>query len=86
MLLIPYVPCKLEGVNVYVEGGRYVNEPFVARVNLIAKGFGHLKVQHTIPEFFEIMDGTNTFQTFVIGKKHIHIAYTAKPSKRGFSS
>lgn len=84
LLLIPYVPCKLKAAKVDVEGGKYVNEPFTAKINLTAKGFGLLKVQHTLPEFFEITEGQNTVQTFVPGIKHIHISYTANPSKRGF--
>lgn len=84
LLLIPYVPCKLKDVKVNVEGGKYVNEPFTAKINLTAKGFGLLKVQHTLPEFFELTEGQNTVQTFVPGAKHIHMSYTANPSKRGF--
>ncbi len=84
LLLAPYVPCRLKDVKVDVEGGKYVNEPFTARINLTAKGFGLLKVQHTLPEFFDITEGQNTVQTFVPGVKHIHLSYTAIPSKRGF--
>ncbi|MFW6194603.1 MAG: DUF58 domain-containing protein [Halobacteriota archaeon] len=84
LLLVPYIPCKLKDVKVDVEGGKYVNEPFTARINLTAKGFGLLKVQHTLPEFFDITEGQNTVQTFVPGIKHIHLAYTANPSRRGF--
>jgi len=82
-LLIPYIPCKLYPLNSFIEGGKYVNEAFKVRINLNAKGFGLIKVQHPLPEFFEIIEGTNTVQTLVFGKKLIQISYTAIPSKRG---
>lgn len=82
-LLLPYLPCKIYPLSSYIEGGKYVNEPFKARISLTAKGFGLIKVQHPIPEFFEIVEGSNTVQTLVFGRKLIQISYTAIPSKRG---
>jgi len=82
-LLLPYIPCKVHPLNSFVEGGKYVNKSFQVKINLIARGFGLIKVQHPLPEFFEIVKGSNTIQTFVFGKKLIHISYTAIPSKRG---
>jgi uncharacterized protein (DUF58 family) len=83
ILLLPYIPAKVHIINAAIEGGRYVGEVFSVRIALNVKGFGVIKIQHTIPEFFEIVEGSNTLQTFVIGKKTIQIFYKAKPSKRG---
>lgn len=86
ILLIPYLRPKIKSTNILIGGGKYVNEPF--NVNLLIKvaGFGMIKIQHQIPEFFELLDGNNTTTKFVAGKKSVQISYKATPTRRGFYS
>jgi uncharacterized protein (DUF58 family) len=70
-------------INATIDDRKYVNEPFQASITLVATGLGLIRVQHPLPEFFEIVEGSNTIQDFVIGRKLITISYRANPSKRG---
>lgn len=84
LLVLPHIPVKVEVINSTIEGGRYVGEPFSVRIVLKTRGFGLLKVQHVLPEHFEIAEGSNAIADFVIGGKTIHLDYRAIPTKRGF--
>jgi len=83
ILLIPYFRPQIKSSKIFIEGGRYINEPFKVNLAIKAVGFGMMKIQHSIPEFFEILEGDNTSQNFVPGRKNILITYLATPTKRG---
>ncbi len=60
-----------------------VGEEFSVSILVELIGFGIVRVRHTLPEHFELTDGTNLKESLVFGRKLVKINYRAKATRRG---
>ncbi len=60
-----------------------VGEEFNVSVLAELRGFGIARVRHTLPEHFELVEGSNLEECVVFGRRLVRIAYRAKATRRG---
>ncbi len=60
-----------------------VGEAFEVRLRVHATGFGLFKAMHSLPESFELVEGSNAVAKFVLGRSGIDITYRCVSRSRG---
>ncbi len=60
-----------------------VGENFSVRQLIEVKGLGIVRVRHNLPEYFELVKGSNLREVVVFGRRLVKLSYTAKATKRG---
>jgi len=81
-LALPYgASCSV--LDARVSGECYVGEEFEVEIRLKALGFGIVKAMHEVPEYFEIVEGSNAVARFVLGGEVVRIRYKARSMRRG---
>ncbi|RUM33713.1 MAG: hypothetical protein DSY33_03850 [Archaeoglobus sp.] len=63
-----------------------VGENLSVSILVDLKGMGIVRIRHTLPEYFELVYGSNFKEVFVLGRRLVKINYKAKATKRGIYS
>ncbi|AAB91248.1 MULTISPECIES: DUF58 domain-containing protein [Archaeoglobus] len=83
LLVFPNIPFKVELSTASFEGGERVGEVLEVSIELAVKGFGVIKTMHSLPDTFELVEGSNAKGKFIVGMGTIRLSYRCVPLKRG---
>jgi uncharacterized protein (DUF58 family) len=76
-------PFGLKVTSYSISGGKYVGEEFEVEVRVRAYGIGLLRLEHRLPDFFELVDGSNTVTSFIPIFREVRVRYSAIATRRG---
>ncbi len=76
-------PFGLKVTSYAISGGKYVGEEFQVEVRVRAYGIGLLRLEHKLPDFFELVDGSNVVTSFIPVLREVRLNYRAIATKRG---
>ncbi|AEA47157.1 DUF58 domain-containing protein [Archaeoglobus veneficus] len=81
-LAIPF-GVRLRVLSAECDEQTFVGDTFAVTISVEARGFGVVRVRHTLPEHFELFEGSNVLEDFVVGRKVMRISYRATATRRG---
>ncbi len=82
ILAVPHF-VTVRGYNFKRSDVEFVGDVMNVEIVLNLVGFGIVNVKHVIPDSFEIVEGSNAVNSFVVGKRTISIKYAVRVRKAG---
>ena len=82
ILAVPHF-VAVRGYNFKRSDVEFVGDVMNVEIVLNLVGFGIVNVKHVIPDSFEIVEGSNAVNSFVVGKRTISIKYAVRVRKAG---
>ncbi|WP_457548639.1 DUF58 domain-containing protein [Archaeoglobus sp.] len=82
ILAVPHF-VTIRGYNFKRSSVEFVGDVMNVEIALNLVGFGIVNVRHILPNSFEIVEGSNTVNSFVVGMKNVSMRYAVRVKKAG---
>jgi uncharacterized protein (DUF58 family) len=84
LLAFPNFPFRAEIEEMRMNGGGRVGDILDVVIKVRVESFGVVKVMHSLPDTFELLEGSNAKGKFIAGRGTVEVRYRCVPVKRGY--